>query len=274
VIDIGVMQGRMLLPFEGRFQAFPAKEWQEEFALAAKAGIACIEWIFEEAHADENPLRDGPGIARIKALCESSGVGVRSICADWFMTSPLLRRPESIERLEWLIDRGSELGVRYILLPFVDASSLTEQERVLLPNALARPLALAEAKGLELHLETDLDPDSLAALLERIVNPNLRVTYDIGNSAAFGYDPVQEFAVIGNRLGSVHVKDRKRGGGSVPLGEGDADLPLCFRLIRRAGAPEFLILQAARGQEGDEAAWIGSLRSRVETLYAEAAGTQ
>ncbi|TAN50397.1 MAG: sugar phosphate isomerase/epimerase, partial [Rhodospirillales bacterium] len=40
MIDVGVMQGRLLLPFEGRFQAFPAKGWQEEFALAARAGIA------------------------------------------------------------------------------------------------------------------------------------------------------------------------------------------------------------------------------------------
>ena len=45
--DIAIMQGRLLPPSEGRFQAFPAKLWRDEFENAKKADLACIEWILE-----------------------------------------------------------------------------------------------------------------------------------------------------------------------------------------------------------------------------------
>jgi hexulose-6-phosphate isomerase len=77
----------------------------------------------------------------------------------------------------------------------------------------------------------------------------VRANYDIGNSAALGHDPVEELTLLKPWLGSVHVKDRILGGGTVPLGMGVADLPTCFRLICAAGFRGPFILQAAR-EEG------------------------
>ena len=36
----------------------------------------------------------------------------------------------------------------------------------------------------------------------------IKVNYDSGNSASLGYDPTDEFAAYGERVGSVHIKDR------------------------------------------------------------------
>ena len=45
--EIGIMQGRLLPPVGEHIQAFPAKSWREEFAIARECGLGMIEWIFE-----------------------------------------------------------------------------------------------------------------------------------------------------------------------------------------------------------------------------------
>src|SRR5437868_6758637 len=63
VAKVGAMQGRLLPPEPDRFQSFPVDAWRDEFALARKAGLACIEWIYEEPNEDRNPLCTDRGVA-------------------------------------------------------------------------------------------------------------------------------------------------------------------------------------------------------------------
>ena len=44
---IGIMQGRLSPPIDGRIQAFPINDWESEFEKASKIGFDCIEWIFD-----------------------------------------------------------------------------------------------------------------------------------------------------------------------------------------------------------------------------------
>lgn len=256
---VGIMQGRLLPPFEGRFQAFPATDWRREFSLARQAGLACIEWIYEQPHAAANPLGSDDGIAEMTELSRRTGIGVWSICADYYMTAPLVGedgaiRSEIVAHLEWLIGRAGRLGARYVVLPFVDASSLrTPAAQAALPPALRRVLPAAEAAGVELHLETDLPPGLFASVLRNANHPLVKANYDIGNSASLGYDPHEELTTLAPWLGSVHVKDRARGGGTVPLGSGNADFTTCFERIGAAGFDRWFILQAARAAAGNEA---------------------
>ena len=120
-------------------------------------------------------------------------------------------------------------------------------------ECLAEVAGDLSSAGVELHLETDLGPADFAALLDRVEDPLVRANYDSGNSASLGYDPREEFAAYGDRIGSVHVKDRVRGGGTVALGTGDADIPLVLRLLAARGWERPLVLQAARGDDGSEA---------------------
>lgn len=249
---VGIMQGRLLPPFEGRFQAFPAHQWRDEFAMARSAGLACIEWIYERPHEKDNPLGSEAGIAEIRRLAGQTEVGVRSICADYYMTDRLVTEegtasPVPIAHLEWLIGQAAVLGATYMVLPFVDASSLRDQAQVAAAiTVLKRAGAIARQAGVELHIECDLPPERFAALLAGIGEPAVRANVDIGNSASLGWDPDEELAVLGPHLGSVHVKDRPRGGGTVPLGTGDANFPRVFRRIAEAGFDRWFILQTAR----------------------------
>lgn len=252
---IGIMQGRLSSPIGGRIQSFPVDRWREEFSLAREAGLDCVEWIYEADTEAVNPLRTDEGVTEIRRLAEDSGVAVWSVCADYYMTERLVAsdgtpREAAVAHLIWLVGRVGLLGAHYIVLPFVDESSLRSAQEVEgLLAVLRSAMPAAEQAGVELHLETDLKPADLGTVLEWVSYPLVRANYDIGNSAALGHDPVEELTLLGPWLGSVHVKDRVLGGGTVPLGTGAADFPTCFRLICAADFRGPFILQAAR-EEG------------------------
>lgn len=268
---IGIMQGRLSPPEDGRHQCFPRQSWRDEFSRAAAAGLIAIEWIWDARSEDENPLRSDHGIGEIKALSERHMVAVRSVCADYFMAFPLVRvGGENLKRrqdtLDWLITRCALAGIERIVLPFLDASRIeSSDDRDQVITVLLSALPTAEAAGVGLHLETSLAPGPFAELLGDLPHPLIRVNYDSGNSASLGYRPTEEFRAYGARVGSIHLKDRTRGGGTVSLGTGDAEFETLALALRETGYDGDYILEAARGRPGDEIAW-----SRQNRLFAEA----
>jgi hexulose-6-phosphate isomerase len=266
---IGIMQGRLLPPTDNRIQCFPRQNWPEEFERGAKAGIDCIEWIYDLFGADINPIATDAGITQMKALTQKYGVQVLSICADYFMDRPLVRAGtgEMAERLvimDWLLARGSLLGVNRVVVPFVDASRIdTNEEFEGVITTLQGILLMAERTGIEIHLETSLPPARFASLLERLPHPLLKVNYDSGNSSSLGYKPIEEFGAYGKRVGSVHIKDRTLGGGTVTPGTGDADFPALAECLKMVGYSGDFILQVARSVSGDEINWIRQNREFV-----------
>jgi L-ribulose-5-phosphate 3-epimerase len=261
VARIAIMQGRLLPPLENRIQGFPARGWADEFDRAAAVPLDAIEWIYEVSGADDNPVGTLAGVERLRKLAADRGVGVWSLCADYFMDRPLLRVPESDRRegtrvLGWLIGQCAAAGIERIVLPFVDVSRIANAEDTRLAvEALRSVLRELERTGVEIHLETDLPPNEFAALLAAVDHPRVRANYDSGNSASLGYDPRAEFAAYGEFVGSIHIKDRVRGGGTVPLGQGDADFDALFAEVRRVGYRGDFVLQVARGVPGQEVEW-------------------
>lgn len=265
-MHIGIMQGRLLPPEPEHFQAFPRIGWQEEFALARAAGLQSIEWIYDVYGEDVNPIGTDEGLSSIKKLTIETGVEIKSLCADYFMDRPAL----DPAKLIWLMNRCHVSRISRVVLPFVDASRIESAARAQEVIAMLREgLRYAEMFRMEIHLETSLDPASFAALLESLPHPLLKVNYDSGNSASLGYNPSEEFAVYGERVGSVHIKDRVRNGGTVPLGTGDADFPALFKALRKVNYQGDFILQTAREKPGDEVALARRNLSWLQPYIAE-----
>jgi L-ribulose-5-phosphate 3-epimerase len=266
---IGIMQGRLVPPTENRIQCFPRQNWADEYELGAKAGINCIEWIYDFYGADVNPIATDAGIAQMKALTRKTGIQVLSICADYFMERPLVRAStgelaERLAMIDWLLGRGHLLGVNRMVVPFVDASRIdTDAEFEGVIETLQRILPMAEKTRIELHLETSLPPARFASLLEGLPHPLVKANYDSGNSSSLGYKPRDEFAAYGKRVGSVHIKDRILGGATVAPGMGDADFPELADSLKMIGYSGDFILQVARATPGDEVNWIRQNREFV-----------
>ena len=273
-MTVGIMQGRLVPPVDGRIQCFPRERWRDEFALAAAADLDAIEWIFDVFGLDVNPVATDEGLAELAALSAQTGVGIRSICADYFMDRPLLRAvdreiEDRVSTLAWLLRRCALLGAGRVVLPFVDASRIdSDSELGHVAAVLGRVLAVLDETGVELHLETSLAPEPFADLLARLPHPSVKVNYDSGNSASLGYGPRDEFKAYGARVGSVHVKDRVRGGGTVPLGSGDADFEALFSCLDDVAYNGDFVLQVARGVDGDEVRWARDNRAFLAELQA------
>ncbi len=270
------MQGRLSSPVDGRIQAFPTETWKGEFEIAASLGLDCIEWIYEFDQARTNPIATPAGLQAIRAACEAFGIAVLSVCADYFMERRLMNDegdadPAAIDHLQWLIERAALAGCHHVVLPFVDSSSLRKPGQATGVERLMREaFPIARNHGIELHLETDLDPSDAAALVQAISHPTVRLTLDTGNSAALGFDASAEMNLIADVVGSVHIKDRVRGGGTVPLGEGDADLRTYTKRLTAAGFTGPYILQVARGRTGDEGAWTRNNLGYLNRLLVDA----
>ena len=274
---IGIMQGRLSPSEDGRIQSFPTRSWRKEFTRAHKAGLASIEWIYEAETEAANPLGSDRGIEEVQALAKGSGVAVKSVCADYYMSERLVNQEgvgnrSAIKHLGWLLERVRRLGARHVVLPFVDSSSLRSVGEVEgLVAVLKEVIPVAEQAEVEIHLETDLPPDEFAGLLAAADHPLARANYDTGNSASLGYDPQRELTLLGPWLGSVHIKDRLRGGGTVPLDTGAVDFVTCFRLLAEIGFPGPFILQAARDEILSEVDLAATNRRFVEERFQAAA---
>jgi hexulose-6-phosphate isomerase len=269
---IAIMQGRLQPPQGGMFQCFPRDGWREEFPRAAAAGLDAIEWIYDLQGADVNPLANDSGVAEMRELGREHRIAVVSVCADYFMDRPFVTAAptafaELTSHLLWLLDRCRVAGITRMVLPFVDASKIeTPAQQTQVVGMLREVLPHAARAGVELHLETSLGPAEFAALLAQLPHPILKANYDSGNSSSLGYDVAAELAAYGRRIGSVHIKDRVRSGGTVPLGQGDADLPALISGLSAIPYTGDFVLQVARAAPGDEVAWARQNRQYLVRL--------
>ena len=256
---LGVMQGRLLPKYLDRYQAHPVGSWQDEFILAKNIKLDCIEFILDYNDFETNPLLMAGGVQQIKECCMNTGVGVHSICADYFMESPIHAEVQkdalrSIEVMMDLLNNASELGVSDIVIPCVDSSSLKidSNSGSRFVNQLAKVLPTAEKLNINLSLETDLPHKLFVELLDCFNSEKVTVNYDIGNSAALGFDPLEELNAYGHKISDIHIKDRTRGGGPVILGAGEAQFQRFFSNLKDFDFTGPFIMQAYRDNEGVE----------------------
>ena len=101
-------------------------------------------------------------------------------------------------------------------------------------------------------IETEMEAIQLLKLVETFKSDLIGVYYDIGNMVSMGVSVEDEIKLLGKRIVGVHVKDRLRGGKSVPLGKGDAPFKKVFAALKEIGYHKPYIIQGARSEETDD----------------------
>lgn len=249
--EIGIIQGRLLPKYKGRYQAHPLGYWQAEFNIAKEFGFSYIEFILDYNDYEKNPLMSKSGIAEIQELIALTGVEVKSICADYFMEAPLhsKHQKQSEKVLKKLLKNAKKLNVIDLVIPCVDQSTLkSEKDYEMLVSSVKKVLPLAVKYGININFETDLSPERFKKLLKRFNSKNIKVNYDIGNSAALGYNPKEEFKAYGEYISDVHIKDRVLNGGSVKLGTGNARFKKVFKLLKKYDFRGNINMQASKAE--------------------------
>jgi L-ribulose-5-phosphate 3-epimerase len=254
--SLGVMQGRLLPKYKGRYQAHPVGYWDKEFEVASGLNLQFIEFIFDYNEYELNPLYSKLGINNILRTIEKTSVGVRSVCADFLMESPFhSKNPAQVEKSQLvitnLLSNLASLEVKDLVIPCVDQSSLVDENDFKRFIINIQPvIELACKYDINLSLETDLHPIVFGQFLDLLPSRNVTVNYDTGNSASLGFNPIEEFSVYGKRISDIHIKDRKLNLGSFFLGTGDVRFDLFFEALKSINYNSPFILQVFRDDEG------------------------
>ncbi len=263
---IGFMQGRLCPLVDGRTQAFPWASWKDEFPMAEQINIHLMEWTLDQDRLYENPLLTKTGQAEIRELCKLHDVGIPSLTGDCFMQAPLWKT-KGDERTALEMDfceiaKGcSAVGISMIVVPLVDNGRLEniEQENTLI-DFLNTQAKFLSSHHLKVLFESDFAPAELARFIARLDQALYGINYDIGNSASLGFNQTEEIVAYGARIVNVHVKDRKLGGTTVPLGTGNADFEAVFAALAKVGFNGNFILQTARATDEDHSRVLSSYR--------------
>ena len=256
---IGFMQGRLSPLVDGRIQAFPWDCWQGEFLSAQQNSFGLMEWTLDQDRLYENPLLTQAGQAEISRLRRAHNLAIGSLTGDCFMQSPFWKAdgPEGDAlQADFRAVAGAcaAAGISMMVLPLVDNGSLHSRvEEDKLVAVLESHAGLLRELEVRAIFESDFVPAELKRFIDRLDPDLFGVNYDIGNSAALGMDPSEEIAAYGKRIVNVHIKDRVRGGTTVPLGTGSADFDVVFKALAKIGSRGNYILQTARAQDGDHA---------------------
>lgn len=270
---IGILQGR-LTPSRGRgIQFFPDDNWEQEFRDARELGLRAIELLVRPKGLREHPLMTEAGRARLRELSGETGIAIPSIHGYY--------APEDAyaDDLLDIVRATAELGATVVLVSFFHEKKLGEQSDVTWKRAhelLAPAASAAQDLGVSLGIEAELPAQTLLGFVAEAVTPEaFGVYYDLGNQFACGFPVADEIRELGGDIVGVHVKDRlpntdpNAESRTVPLGEGCADFRNAFAALRDIGYSRHLIIQGARGEDGDELARNTRYREYTEQLASE-----
>lgn len=254
-LPIGIIQGRLTKSPDGRLQYFPKDKWREEFKIARQIGLDAIEPILLAENYEENPLLNKILLVEMKELARAADLNILSVCADFLVDHPFHKgnpndRHLAGSILSEVINNCRALGAKTIVIPLLGAAEVaSDQEKNNLRTALTPFLDKAKEAGIVLALESSLPAKELKELIESFNHPNIKICYDVGNATSFGLNVPEEIASLDGLIREVHLKDRKKGGASVPMGTGDTDFYKAFMALDKINYKDHFILEAARGSD-------------------------
>jgi len=112
-------------------------------------------------------------------------------------------------------------------------------------------LSTLNLKKLEIHFETSMSPNDEFNFINKLDNPQTKICFDMGNSASLGFNCTKVLNKIYPFLGSVHIKDRLKNGGTVPLGEGSVDFLTIFSILNKINFSGPISFQAYRDKNSN-----------------------
>lgn len=260
---IGFMQGRLSPLRNGLIQSFPWENWRNEFEIANSLDFNLMEWTLDQDQIMKNPLMTLEGRNEILGLTGSFQIEIPSLTGDCFMQAPFwkkkgLQRDCLLEDFRNVVDACFEAGIGLIIIPLVDNGSLKNSRQEFdLVACLVEMQSFFLKRKVRIVFESDYSPPELMRFISRLEPETFGINYDIGNSAALGFDAQEEIITYGERILNVHIKDRLRGGNTVPLGSGAADFSIVFRCLSEIGYDGNYILQTARASDANHAGVLG-----------------
>lgn len=250
---IAFIQGRLVDPVDNKIQAFPRKNWMKEFQLASQNNLTHIELTVDYDRIWENPVASTLGVEYLRKKLFENNLWVIACTADFVMHRPPWKEnlTKIAEISKKIICHLGKIDCKFIVIPFVDNSSINDNHEEDAVNFLLELKESLIENSMQVAIESDFKPEKLHTFINQLPPDLYGINYDIGNSASLGYDIEEEFNLYFNRINHIHVKDRELNGTTVPLGCGNADLNKCFTLLKKYNYQGNFSLQTARDKSGN-----------------------
>lgn len=271
LVQLGIMQGRFSKK-DGFFpQRFPWNDWEKEFEVCEQAGLQCIEWMFNYEGSEINPVVTTTGQEIIAHLAKTTGVKVRSVCANYFMETGLYDF-ETLQVAKSLVLHMEKAAIEQLIVPvFNKCKPKNAEEYELLKKQVGQLADFAEQHNVRVGIEEEWEIGQVLDFLQ--TSELLGVCYDLGNAAGLGKNSVDEINCLGDRIIDVHLKDKRLGGSSVMLGEGEVDFSNCFKVLEEVSYKGPYIFESYFGKEtiSDTLLNIQYIRNVLEVIHNEGA---
>ena len=166
-------------------------------------------------------------------------------------------RPERLNRLQWALDRTKQLGLGDMMLHAGFLPEPGDPDRKPFLDTLAKVSDLAKGNGITIAFETGQETaDLLRLTLDELKCPNLKVNFDPANMLLYDKgDPIRAVEILGPDIRSVHVKDAivtkipGAWGAEVPLGQGQANIRLFLKTLKKIGYAGALCIEREVGTQ-------------------------
>jgi len=262
---IGFIQGRLSPIYDGRIQLFPHDHWKKEFELADKIGIKLMEWTIDTKSFEVNPILQTNGTKEITSYMDEYSISIPSVTCDYFMENPFWKEDVSkVQRnIETILYGMAMIKSQILVIPLVDnaSPSIRLSEVIKFFKYFEKHLKNYQIR---IAFELDFPPAKVLRFITNFPPNYYGINYDIGNSAALDFDPSEEMHVYSQHIINVHIKDRKLNGGTVPLGQGNANFDVILSFLKNINYEGNYILQTARDPLGRHVDTIVRYKEFVE----------
>ncbi len=167
-------------------------------------------------------------------ICKKYGIELFRIGAY----GVLMKGENSLNNFKKILNITDSIGIDYVTTDVGEIKDKTDKKLFLKEIRMIGDYAGEKNIniGIEIHGDWCKNGKIAADLIKEINHPNVKITYDTGNTIFYGdAKPEDDIKYVIPYMGHLHLKD-KRGGHKIydfpALGEGDIDFNKIFNLIK------------------------------------------
>ncbi len=192
----------------------------------------------------DNKLRDPAVRRQFLDASSDTGVAISSLAMSAFYGRSFAAHPKADHFADEWFETMRAMGVRVGFLPFGVKGNVRDDPavRAKFVEILKRAAPKAEAAGVVIGIETNLDAEGHKRFLDDVGSPAVRVYYNLGDALENKYDVGREIRQLGrDRICQIHCKE-----GEVRLGDGAIDFPLVKKSLDAIDWSGWLVIERSR----------------------------
>lgn len=255
-MKLGILQGRLSEPIDGKMQEFPNMTWKDEFLYCKELGLTGIEWIITDGSSESNPFF-------FDELLEKP---ILSVCVDTMVNHNFYKKEFMEKKLVPVLEKMSEHRINKIVIPLLEKSNVID-ENIRWEFKKNITEISKNYSNISFCFEFECNKEVCWDLINDV--DNFFITYDTGNFTSHYGKIVSHSDLIyffGKKIKNVHFKDRSFFGETKPFGLGDTDFNSIIDSLKKINYNDNIILQLSRQDTGKEFEYIKNTINKINDL--------